>query len=80
MIRQANTLLVILVTFLAGFWLRFPHQPLPPNYLIALLLTLVLSLIVFPATGAFRREFDWAFVRKLRRLLAAWTIVILVLV
>jgi Undecaprenyl-phosphate glucose phosphotransferase len=80
MIRQANTLLVILVTFLAGFWLRFPHQPLPPNYLIALLLTLVLSLIVFPATGSFRREFEWAFVRKLRRLLAAWTIVILVLV
>jgi Undecaprenyl-phosphate glucose phosphotransferase len=41
---------------------------------------LVLCAIVFPATGAYRREFEWAFGRKLRRLIAGWAIVVLMLV
>ncbi len=80
MIRQANTLLIILVSFLLAYWLRFGYAGLPQNYLMALLLTLLLSTIIFPATGAFRREFEWAFMRKLRRLIAGWAIVVLVLV
>jgi Undecaprenyl-phosphate glucose phosphotransferase len=80
MTRQANALLVILVSFLLAFWLRFGYEPLPQKYLIALLVTLLLSAIVLPATGSFRKEFDWAVMRKLRRLVAGWVIVVLMLV
>jgi len=80
MIKQANTLLIVLVTFLLAYWLRFGYIALPEGYIGALLLTLMLSSIIFPATGAFRPEFEWAFMRKLRRLIAGWAIVVLVLV
>jgi Undecaprenyl-phosphate glucose phosphotransferase len=79
-IKQANTLLIVLVSFLVAYWIRWGYLPLPPGYLVALLLTLLISAIIFPGTGAFRREFEWAFMRKLRRLVAGWAIVILVLV
>ena len=80
MTKQANALLVILVSFLLSFWLRFGYAALPENYLIALLVTLLLSSIVLPATGAFRQEFEWAIMRKLRRLVAGWAVVVLMLV
>ncbi|MFC1688119.1 undecaprenyl-phosphate glucose phosphotransferase [Pseudomonadota bacterium] len=80
MIRQANTLLVVLVSFLLAYWLRFGYMPLPQGYLVALLLTLLLASIVFPASGAFRMEFEWAVMRRLRRLVAGWAIVVLVLI
>jgi len=80
MIKQANTLLIVLVSFLMAYWLRFGYTALPSGYLVALLLTLLLSAVVFPATGAFRPEFEWAFMRKLRRLIAGWATVVLVLV
>jgi Undecaprenyl-phosphate glucose phosphotransferase len=80
MTRQANALLVILVSYLLSFWLRFGYAPLPENYLIALLVTLLLSSIVLPATGAFRQEFEWAIMRKLRRLIAGWAVVVLMLI
>jgi len=80
MTRQTNFLLVIIVSYLLAFLLRFGNAALPQHYLIALLLTLVLCSIIIPATGAFRNEFEWAFMRKLRRLIAGWAIVVLVLV
>ncbi len=80
MTRQANVLLIVLVSFLLAYWLRFGYTSLPESYLVALLLTLIVSSIVFPATGAFRREFEWAFMRKLRRLIAGWAVVLLTLV
>jgi len=80
MTKQANALLVILVAFLLAYWLRFGYVPLPENYLIALLATLLLGSIVLPATGAFRQEFEWAVMRKLRRLIAGWAVVVLMLV
>jgi len=79
-IQQANTLLVVLVSYLLAYWIRFGYVALPPGYLIALLVTLLLSAVIFPATGAFRREFEWTFMRKLRRLIAGWAVVILGLV
>jgi Undecaprenyl-phosphate glucose phosphotransferase len=79
-IKQANTLLVVMVTFLVAYWIRFGYEALPSGYLAALLLTIAIAAIIFPGTGAFRREFEWAFMRKLRRLVAGWTIVVLVLV
>jgi len=80
MTRQANALLVILVSCLLAFWLRFGYEPMPQTYLIALLLTLLLSSIVLPATGAFRRESEWAAMRKLRRLIAGWVVVVVMLI
>jgi Undecaprenyl-phosphate glucose phosphotransferase len=78
--RQANALLVILVSFLLAWWLRFDHTALPQAYLLAILFTLLISAIVLPATGAFRHEFEWAMMRRLRRLVAGWAVVVLVLV
>ncbi len=80
MTRQANVLLIILVSFLLAALLRFGYTPLPQHYLIALLLTLVLSSIILPATGAYRSEFEWAVMRRLRRLIAGWAVVVLVLI
>ena len=80
MIKQANTLLVVMVSFLLSYWLRWGSTALPQGYLVALLVTLLLSSIIFPATGAFRREFEWALMRKLRRLIAGWAVVVLVLI
>jgi len=80
MTRQANALLVILASFLLAWWLRFGQTPLPQPYLLAILFTLLVAAIVLPATGAFRREFEWAMMRRLRRLVAGWAIVVLVLV
>jgi putative colanic acid biosynthesis UDP-glucose lipid carrier transferase len=80
MIKQANALLVILVGFLLAHWLRFGYNALPQGYLVALLVTLVIAGIVLPATGAFRKEFEWAMGRRLRRLIAGWAVVLLVLI
>lgn len=80
MTRQANALLVILVSFLLAHWLRFGREGLDQNYLIALLLALAISAVVLPATGAFRRDFEWAVMRRLRRLVAGWAVVLLTLV
>jgi len=80
MTRQANALLVILVSFLLAWWLRFGRTALPEPYLLAILFTLLVAAIVLPATGAFRREFEWAVMRRMRRLVAGWAVVVLVLV
>jgi Undecaprenyl-phosphate glucose phosphotransferase len=80
MTRQANALLVILVSFLLAWWMRFGQTALPEPYLLAILFTLLVAAIVLPATGAFRREFEWAMMRRLRRLVAGWAVVVLVLV
>jgi len=80
MTRQANALLVILVSFLLAWWLRFGQAALPQSYLLAILYTLLVSAIVLPATGAFRRDFEWAVMRRIRRLVAGWAVVVLVLI
>ncbi len=80
MSRQANALLIILVSFLLAHWSRFGYVSLPQHYLVALLFTLILSSVILPATGAFRKEFEWAFMRRLRRLIAGWAVVVLMLV
>ena len=80
MIRQTNSLLLILVSFLLAYWWRFGNTALETNYLFALLITLLLSAIVLPATGAYRVELRWALMRKLRRLLAGWLVVLVTLV
>ncbi len=80
MTRQANALLVIIVTFLLAHFTRFGYTALPDHYLIALLVSIAVAAVVLPATGAFRRDFEWAVFRRVRRLIAGWAIVVLVLV
>ena len=80
MLRQANALLTIIVSFLLAYWLRFGSAALAQGYLIALLLSLALAAIVLPATGTYRAEFEWELLRRMRRLIAGWAIVLLMLV
>jgi putative colanic acid biosynthesis UDP-glucose lipid carrier transferase len=80
MTRQANALLGILVSFLLAHWMRFGYTALPQDYLQALLVALLVASIILPATGAFRAEFQWALMRKTRRLLAGWAVVVMILV
>jgi Undecaprenyl-phosphate glucose phosphotransferase len=78
--RQANALLVILVSFLLAYWLRFGYTSLGQGYLIALMVSITVSAIILPATGAFRQEFEWDVMRRLRRLIAGWAVVVVTLV
>jgi putative colanic acid biosynthesis UDP-glucose lipid carrier transferase len=65
---------------LVAQWIRFESLALDASYFIALLLGLLAASILLPATGAFRREFRWAAMRRVRRLLAGWALVVMVLV
>ena len=80
MFRQANSLLTIFVSFFLAYWLRFGSAVLAQGYLIALLLSLALAAILLPATGAYRAEFEWELLRRMRRLVAGWAVVLLMLV
>jgi len=71
---------VILLAFLGSAWMRFGSMELAPPYLLAVLACLLLSSIIIPATGAFRHDFRWAFIRKFRRLLAGWAVVVMTMV
>ena len=78
--KNLQTQLVILIAFLLAFYLRFDSLQLSTAYVIVLLLGLLLAAVIMPATGAFRHEFRWAFLRKTRRLFAGWSLIVTVLV
>ena len=78
--KNLQTLMVVLVAFLLAAKLRFGSLELAPFYLVALLTGLLLTSVIMPATGAFRAEFRWDFLRKTRRLIAGWALVIMSLV
>jgi len=78
--KNIQTQLVILLAFLLAFYLRFDSITLPTAYIVVLLLGLLIAGVIMPATGAFRREFRWAFLRKTRRLIAGWALVVMILV
>lgn len=71
---------VILLAFLPAYFMRFGSFHLSSGYVTALLCGLLIASVIMPATGAFRREFRWAFLRKIRRLLAGWALVVTILV
>ncbi len=72
--------LVILLAFLLAFYLRFDTLQMSTAYVIVFLLGLLIAAVIMPATGAFRYEFRWAFLRKTRRLVAGWALVVTALV
>ena len=78
--KNLQTQFVILLAFLLAYYLRFNSLELSTSYVIVLLLGLLIAAVVMPATGAYRHEFRWAFLRKTRRLLAGWSVVVMVLV
>ena len=78
--KNLQSQLVILLAFLAAFILRFDSLQLNTAYVIVLLLGLLIAAVIMPATGAFRHEFRWAFLRKTRRLVAGWALVVTALV
>lgn len=78
--KNIQTQLVILTAFLLAYFVRFDDLKLNTLYTIALLAGLLIAAVVMPATGAFRREFRWAFLRKVRRLLAGWGVVVTILI
>lgn len=75
-----SSLAVLLLSFLLAHVMRFGWVPLSTDYLVALLLGLLLSSIVLPATGALRDQFRMEPARKLRRLVAGWAVVVVGLV
>jgi Undecaprenyl-phosphate glucose phosphotransferase len=78
--KNLQTQIIILAAFILAYFLRFSTLEMGTSYIIVLLLGLSLSAIVLPATGAFRQKFRWAFIRKSRRLLAGWSLVVVTLV
>ena len=63
-----------------AFYFRFGSIQMSTAYVIVLLLGLLTAAVIMPATGAFRHEFRWAFLRKTRRLVAGWALVVTSLV
>ena len=78
--KNLQTQMVILLAFLLAFYARFQSLQIGADYIIALLLGLLIAAVILPATGAFRHEFRWSVVRKTRRLLAGWALVVTTLV
>ena len=74
--KNLQTQLVILLTFSLAYYARFSSLQMDANYVIVLLLGLLTAAVIMPATGAFRDEFRWAFLRKSRRLVAGWALVV----
>jgi len=78
--KNLQSQLVILVTCLLAYQIRFDTFQMTPGYIIGTLIGLLIATVILPATGAFRDEFRWAFLRKTRRLIAGWAIVVTSLV
>ena len=78
--KVVANLAILLMAALAAYGLRFGWAPFTYQYLIALLLGLLLASVYLPATGAFRQEFRWEFMRRMRRLIAGWALVLMTLV
>ncbi len=78
--KNLQTQIVILLAFLLALYARFGSLQLNSDYIIALLLGLLISAVIMPATGAFRHEFRWSILRRTRRLLAGWALVVTILV
>ena len=78
--KNLQTQLVILAAFMLAFYFRFGSIQMSTAYVIVLLLGLLTAAVIMPATGAFRHEFRWAFLRKTRRLVAGWALVVTSLV
>ena len=78
--KNLQTQVVIFITFMLAFFIRFGSLQINTDYVIALLSGLLISAVIMPATGAFRLEYRGDFLRKTRRLIAGWALVVTILV
>ncbi len=78
--KNLQSQFVILLACLIAYQMRFDTFQMTPDYIIVLLIGLLVAAVILPATGAFRSEFRWAFLRKTRRLIAGWALVVMALV
>ena len=78
--KNLQSQFVILLACLVAYQVRFDTFQMPKNYIIVLLIGMLIAGVILPATGAFRSEFRWAFLRKTRRLVAGWALVVMALV
>ena len=70
--KNLQSQFVILLACLIAYQIRFETFQMTTNYIIVLLVGMLIAAVILPATGAFRLEFRWAFLRKTRRLIAGW--------
>jgi putative colanic acid biosynthesis UDP-glucose lipid carrier transferase len=75
-----TSLLVIILSCVLAYYFRFDAAALPNSFLQVLLIGLLLASVMLPATGAYRTEFRWDPMRKVRRLVAGWALVVTSLV
>jgi len=78
--KNLQSQFVILLACLIAYQIRFDTFQMTVNYILVLLTGMLMASVILPATGAFRHEFRWAFLRKTRRLVAGWALVVMVLV
>ena len=78
--RLIITLANISIAFLLAYLVRFQHLKVPELYQLGLLFCLLLCAVVLPATGTYRPEFRQEMFRRIRRLMAGWSVVIVLLI
>ena len=78
--RLIITLANISITFLLAYLARFGHLQVPEFYQLGLLYSLLISALVLPATGTYRPDFKLELFRRIRRLMAGWSVVIVLLI
>ena len=71
---------IIIASFLAGYAAKFGHFQLTTDYLVVLLLSLLMVALIFPASGALRPGAKFTFTRRIRRLIAGWLLIAIILV
>ena len=78
--RLIVTLINISIAFLLAYLARFQNLRVPEFYQLGLLYGLLLCALIMPATGAYRADFRMAMFRRIRRVMAGWSVVIMLLI
>lgn len=78
--RLIVTLLNITIAFLLAYLARFENLNIPEFYLLGWLYGLLLCALILPATGTYRAEFQMALFRRIRRIMAGWSVVVMLLI
>lgn len=78
--RLVATLVVIFLAFILALEFRFGSIQIPSDYVLPLLTALLLSALVLPGTGVFRKELRGDLFRRSRRILAGWALVLMLMI
>ena len=78
--RLIVTLVNISIAFLLAYLARFQNLRVPEFYQLGLLYGLLLCALIIPATGVYRVEFKMELFRRIRRVMAGWSVVVMLLV